>query len=169
MVYMQDLIADGEQIDGEYSEKACKMIDIDYDDVLDCVKNSFETPGNKTSDNKILKEDIQWRAKQQVMEHPAITINNQTYQGNFNGRDVVMALCHSFKTRPEVCKNNSIETHKGQSRDYNNYDKMFVDNTELYLEIAGGLIIALNIVGVLYHRRRSQNQGNRSMIQNEVN
>ena len=39
---------------------AFKKIDVDYQIILDCVKNSFDDPNDKNSDNGILSEDRKW-------------------------------------------------------------------------------------------------------------
>ena len=57
---MQELIENGQQLDEQYSEMAFKKIDVDYQIILDCVKNSFDDPNDKNSDNGILSEDRKW-------------------------------------------------------------------------------------------------------------
>jgi len=39
-----------------------------------------------------------------IREHPAISINNHTYHGEFTGSDISKAICASFKDRPDECK-----------------------------------------------------------------
>lgn len=76
---------------------------IDHEEIEKCVNNSFERPGDYQSENKILKEDRDWTYREQIHKHPVISINNHTYQGDFTGRDIAIALCASFKDRPTEC------------------------------------------------------------------
>lgn len=61
-----------------------------------CVDDSFEVSKDTTSNNKILEEDKQWQNLMRVSSYPSVTINNQTYIGDFDGYDISIALCASF-------------------------------------------------------------------------
>jgi hypothetical protein len=65
-----------------------------------CVDNSFNIPSDLRTDNSILSEDKQWQQLMRVTSYPSITINNQTYGGDFDGHDISVALCASFSERP---------------------------------------------------------------------
>ena len=52
----------------------------------------------------MLLEDKKWQNLMRVNAHPAITINNVTYEGDLDGKDVANAICASFKERPSVCQ-----------------------------------------------------------------
>ena len=39
-----------------------------------------------------------------VYSHPAITINNFTFRGDAEGRDIFIAVCAGFKSKPAECK-----------------------------------------------------------------
>lgn len=71
--------------------------------INDCVDESYMSVGDTTSDNQILKDDRQWQYLMRVNSYPAITINNQTYTGDFDGHDIAVALCASFQSRPKIC------------------------------------------------------------------
>ena len=63
-----------------------------------CVEVSFEN-----SENRYLSSDRKLQHLMQVTTHPTITINNETYVGDLDGHDLAVAICASFKDRPEVC------------------------------------------------------------------
>jgi len=111
----------------------------------------------------------------QVHEHPAITINNHTYHGDFNGKDISHALCASFKDRPDICKQDAFESLKGASVDYDITSSMVTilsqmkpDTTERDLIIAGVFLVILNIGMVYIHKKRITTTS-KSEIQLEVN
>jgi hypothetical protein len=133
-----------------------------------CVNNSFESPGNYQSDNKYLKEDRFWQAIMQVNQHPAITINNHTYIGDFNALDITRAICASFKTRPAECTQDAMEALRGSSIDYL-ADYKFEDKARTSeLIFAGVFIIFLNVGMIMIHKSSSK-KDRKSEIQMEVN
>ena len=76
-----------------------RQIEIDYDSVNSCITNSFET-----TDNWILDRDATLAKELGITLHPAITINNHTYFGDFDGQDIFHALCSSFVSKPSQCE-----------------------------------------------------------------
>ena len=92
------------RISDKEAEKALGYTGLTLETVQKCVNESFIEEGNYQSDNKYLREDRMWQYIMQVHEHPAITINNHTYHGDFNGKDISHALCASFRERPDICK-----------------------------------------------------------------
>jgi len=57
----------------------------------------------ETGQGRSFSDDRYWQNLMRVTTHPTITINNQTYQGDLDGKDLSIALCASFKDRPELC------------------------------------------------------------------
>lgn len=88
----------------DVSHKGFRFIGVDFKAIEECVRNSFVEPGNIMSDNKILREDRRWQFVMGVNTHPSITINNQSYYGDFNGRDIARALCASFNVQKPECQ-----------------------------------------------------------------
>lgn len=81
--------------------------------IHDCVEKSFEVASDYTSANSILKEDKTWANLMRVSAYPSVTINNQSYTGDFDGHDLSVALCASFLERPDVCVNQAFDVMKG--------------------------------------------------------
>jgi hypothetical protein len=122
----------------------------DGDVVILCVDDSFKTSGDTTSDNSILKEDQYWQNLMRVMYYPSITINNQTYQGDFDGYDVSVALCASFKERPDICRNQMFEVMKGQDLVFSGVNLKYPIRK---LMIVGLFIVFANVMIVCVHKR----------------
>ncbi len=93
-----------------------------------------------------------------IKEHPSVSINNHTYIGDFNGHDIAMAICASFKDRPNVCTEIIRDAHifgvdflKGSDEEYrfvyNGNDTIFRDMT-----IIGLLVIVVMTGMILIHK-----------------
>ena len=72
-----------------------RMLGINYDSVHSCINASFED-GDPRADNWILARDRTLSNELSIALNPTITINNHTYYGDFEGKDVFHALCTSF-------------------------------------------------------------------------
>lgn len=55
------------------------------------------------STNRILEEDREWALQHNVHYHPTITINNFTYRGNINFKDIREALCSAYTKKVGMC------------------------------------------------------------------
>ena len=64
-----------------------KRLGINHEAVQDCMKSSFED-SDYSKDNWLLARDQQLADDLSISMHPAITINNYTYHGDFDGEDV---------------------------------------------------------------------------------
>ena len=52
-----------------------------------------------------IERDIFARMEVGQMHHPSISINKQTYRGEYNDENgVFKAVCKTIKNRPELCK-----------------------------------------------------------------
>jgi len=60
MAYMQMDISSYQKLSKESSDRALKFLDVEAEEIENCVMDSFEEPGNYQSDNKILREDSKW-------------------------------------------------------------------------------------------------------------
>ena len=101
-----------------------------------------------------------------VTTHPSITINNETYLGDLDGKDLAKALCASFNERPDVCYDQGYEKLKG---DKNEFVPVKVQNHMVRnLFVAGLFIIFVNITMVCIHKKFRQ-ESNKNEIQMEVN
>jgi len=68
----------------------------EVDTIRQCVDNSFETPGDKESTNKLLKEDYDWAKKLDLKFHPSIVINDKVYKGDIKGKELAQGICEAF-------------------------------------------------------------------------
>ena len=149
----------------QISSNVLQTMGIPENEITECVNSSFAVKGNYQSDNKFLKEDRKWQRIMEVREHPAITINNHTYHGDFTGYDISKAICASFKDRPTYCKQDQFETLKGSDSEYT---AIYNDTTTRDMLIAGTFILFLNI-GMIWILKKGQQKETKTEIQLEVN
>lgn len=71
--------------------------------VQSCVENSFESPNQYESNNKILGADRAWAVENNVKFHPSIVINKKILKGNISGKELALAICEAFKEKPDEC------------------------------------------------------------------
>ena len=94
-----------------------------------------------------------------IHTHPAITINNVTYQGDFNGKDIGHAICASFKVKPLVCLNDDMSFFLGTDENYANFADLYFekeDHRDRDIIIAGIFIILVNLGMVWIHKATSK-------------
>ena len=168
MTFMQLEIMKNQAITIKSSNEALTHIGLDHKEVDTCVENSFVEPGNYQSENLLLKEDRKWQSIMEITSHPTISINNHTYHGNFIGKDIAIALCASFKERPDECKNNQFLSKIGTDKDYDNFDEDFIDHTERNLIIGAVSILLVNVCLIQQYRKSQKKQVSKE-IRNEVN
>lgn len=83
-----------------------------------------------------------------------MTINNETYQGDFNGADIGHALCASFKDKPFECLNTDMSAFLGKDDDYkNDIENELDDTTDRDLLIAGFFLCFVNLGMVWIHKK----------------
>lgn len=85
------------------SNKTIKAIGLRPDDIAKCVDESFETFGDRKTDTKLLKPNQDRIYTRNIQFWPSVVINNFTYRGNIEGRDVFDALCEGFSAMPRSC------------------------------------------------------------------
>jgi len=73
-----------------------KSVGIDFTAIQTCFTKSFNKPGNFESMNHVLQKDREWADLNGLAWHPAVTINNYTYRGDFDGEDIFNAVCAGF-------------------------------------------------------------------------
>lgn len=87
-----------------------KKLDLPYNEVMDCVNNSFEGGNHLKADNRIFSEENEYWKSYGPHFFPAIIINNVTYRGFLNPEHVFEAICEGFETAPSECKTGSKNT-----------------------------------------------------------
>ena len=81
------------------------QVGVDKDAVKQCYEDSFVVPNNEESLNALLEEDTVQQELLGIYLHPGLTINDITYRGYLEGKDVHDAICTSFdRQRPDACK-----------------------------------------------------------------
>lgn len=157
---------------GAVSEGVAKdvlvSLGLDHEVIHKCIEDSFDVPGDYQSDNKLLRDDKMWSRVLDVRSHPMVTINNQTYQGEFAGSDIGRAICVGFKDRPAACAEEArLAIAADLVRDTiitKNEDEMSAGS---WLIVIGFLLIMACIA--LYLSKLRQEVTKKSEIQLEVN
>jgi hypothetical protein len=90
----------------ECSARALRNLSIPEETIKTCVDSSFVNYGNWSSDNLIFREDSEMSRLIGIYHHPSLTINNFTYRGNIEGKDVFYSICAGFQSRPNICVDN---------------------------------------------------------------
>mmetsp|Transcript_11475 Transcript_11475/g.19416 ORF Transcript_11475/g.19416 Transcript_11475/m.19416 type:complete len:111 (-) Transcript_11475:103-435(-) len=104
-----------------------------------------------------------------VETHPQLTINNQTFRGDFEGSVVATALCASFRKRPDVCINNKFDSLISLGDDdFAHAEPRLIDNFIFQLFICGFIIVFVNVAMVLIHKK-FQVKNQTTEIKQEVN
>lgn len=110
--YVHEVCPDG--IDRACSRQGMEDIGVDFEDIEECVENSFSGGSRANAENKILaKEAKEWKNNGPSF-HPAVVINNEAYRGYLSADNVFEAICQGFKKHPAECKG-----VVGDSQDYN--------------------------------------------------
>lgn len=86
-----------------------------------------------------------------VKSYPSITINNQTYTGDFDGHDIAVALCASFQTRPKICADQAFDVMRGKDIEYRGVEMEKHPMRKLFI---AGLFIFLANFGVIYLHKK---------------
>ncbi|CAG9310657.1 unnamed protein product [Blepharisma stoltei] len=139
----------------ECSKKIINEIGMDYKDIDKCIKDSTEGGKNVTmDDNSILRQERRKWKHSGVQFYPAIVINNQTYMGNWDSKDVLDAICSAFEETPQSCFDNGY----GSDWPENQY---MVSMTTLIMILLG--FFCLLIFALLYYRLRARSQMKQEM------
>jgi len=95
-------------VNEDCSRNAMERIDASWDEINECVKNSFDAPVEDwklhTTNNSMIDNDIKYWSKYGSSLFPAIVINNQTFRGQIETQSVMNAICAGFEDPPRVCK-----------------------------------------------------------------
>ena len=85
--------------------------------------------------------------KNNVHYHPTITINDFTYRGNINYKDIREALCAAYTKKVGVCNLQSILKDKLKPTVFKAQPKQKSSGVNIKLVLIGGLAVFLiNIV-----------------------
>jgi len=133
-------------------------VNLDSQQVQDCIDDSFEVRGDHTSDNKYLREDKEKAVKYGISVHPSMSINNFTYKGDLDGEDVFKAICTSFRAgeQPEYCKAGFDVKTSLVSIDSLELPENLGDHSrarKIHLIVGIGLVFICNGVCLIFFRR----------------
>lgn len=85
-----------EQITEECSKLGHVSIEVDYQETMKCVTDSFEGPNVLKDDNSILRNEAAAWKKYGSAYWPSIVINDRTYRGDLIPDNVLNAICAGF-------------------------------------------------------------------------
>ena len=96
------------QVVEDCSKKIMKEVDIDAEKVDNCFKDSFLTSNKinyETDDNWILMNETKLIRQMGIQFWPTVTVNNVSYKGNLEGKNVFEAVCSLYPEAdiPETC------------------------------------------------------------------
>lgn len=100
-VYNQDCAAGYINKDCSYS--VLKKININTKDIEKCINESTLGQNVEIDDNSLLNEEKKAWNDYGVPFYPSLTVNNQTYRGDWEAQEVFIALCAGFSERQEEC------------------------------------------------------------------
>mmetsp|Transcript_889 Transcript_889/g.1212 ORF Transcript_889/g.1212 Transcript_889/m.1212 type:complete len:103 (+) Transcript_889:1014-1322(+) len=92
----------------ECAERRMENLEIDIERVNFCVLDSFETFGDHTTTNDILRLDRDNSNNLGITMSPTVAINGHVYHGHLDASTIFSHLCRSYKLehRPRVCAPN---------------------------------------------------------------
>ena len=122
-----------------------------------CIDQSFEVVGDYNSENRMLKADREWALSRHLNSHPSITINDFSYRGDIDFKDLKQAICSAYKVRPFNCNLASALEGTDSVSIYANattFGKFMLVFKMLHFVILGLLIVMCNICLIVYIRKR---------------
>jgi hypothetical protein len=72
-------------------------------EIVACIGNSFEDPNDFESMNTMLAADVAWAKQHNLISHPTILINDFTYRGDIDFKDLKQAICSAYNVRQDYC------------------------------------------------------------------
>lgn len=154
-------------INEDCSREAHKHLDLDWDQTVKCVEDSFSKPEDKwglsSCTNSIIDAEIAYWQLYGMNTYPSIVINKKSYRGQIEPLSVFNALCADFEEPPQAC-------YKTLHREAPNsaqmvFDQINDDNMVTVSEIVClvlGLIL-LNVLCVYCCRRRAKREMRNAM------
>lgn len=97
------------QVVEDCSKQTMRDVGIDVQMIEKCYRESFISKDNyinvMVDDNWILSNETRMIRQMGIQFWPTVTINNISYKGNINGRNIFEAVCSAFPTGsiPETC------------------------------------------------------------------
>ena len=138
---------------------------------MTCIGDSFIDDKDFESNNELLEVDKQWASKHNLISHPTILINDFTYRGDIDFKDLKQAICSAYKVRPEYC---NIAAALEDAENINTYvtasyaKKMTLVFGKVHFIVIGIAIVLLNIMLLICIRRwNAKSQSDR--INTQVN
>ena len=93
---------------------------------------------------------------------PSITINNQTYKGEFTALDIFKGICHGFKQQPDECYGDKVWELMRYDEDLNPEPKPSIaQKTHVIAAILIAIII--NLVFLFCYRRYQRKKMNEEL------
>jgi hypothetical protein len=128
------------------SEEALDRADIETAEVKECIARSVQGSNVNLHDNTLLAAERKVWESSGIAFYPSITINNQTYRGDFEADEVKAALCASYNNIPSVCRVEIDDSDASQG--------LGVTAVLLIVFLCFGGVAGLLVLYVLYIRRQ---------------
>ena len=146
-----------DSINEECSRLGHKDIGENYDDTMNCVKETFGGSDNiNEADNKLLaKMEREWKMYGTAY-WPSIVVNNKTYRGDITPDNVFGALCAGFRNLPDACGGNG----KKQTIVISSNNEGISGNALIIVVI---LLVIVNLLLIVLYRRCTNKEFNDDM------
>lgn len=108
--YIKTVKAACDGLVNEYcSRQGLKKVGLDFDDVMECVNESFSKDDWSSEEvtNEFIDDDINNWLALGTMRFPLVVINNLTFRGHLDAYGVTEALCGAFKDR-DTCQKEGL-------------------------------------------------------------
>lgn len=135
-----------ETVNEECSKMGHKSIGVEYEQTMQCVRDSFEGPNMQKDENKVLKTMAEGWKKYGTGYWPSIVINERTYRGDLVPDSVLNAICAGYNSMPQFCKKFEEELAEGQ------YSKSegITGNVLIFVVV---LLVLVNIVLIILYKK----------------
>ena len=73
-------------------------------DIKTCMDESVMGSNLNVADNSLLRDERELMIERGIFFYPSLIINNQTFRGDLEAEEVLMAICAGFRVKPEYCE-----------------------------------------------------------------
>ncbi len=137
-------------VNEDCSKNAVKDLQYSQEKIDNCVKNSFDKPGDASSDNRFMKEELAGWKQQQSGYWPLAVVNNEQYRGTINERNLRTAICQALtESYRDACNDVQIGVFSSEK----------ITGTHLIMIVVGLLVINLLILAAFRFWQKKRERG----------
>lgn len=144
MAYVHRMCYDS--IGEDCSKLGHKSIGVEYEQTMQCVKDSFEGPNWQKDDNKVLKAMSESWKQYGTGYWPSIVINDKTYRGDLVPDSVLNAICAGYTSMPPFCKKFEEQLAEGHRIE----PQGITGNVLIFVVV---LLVLVNILLIVLYKR----------------